>query len=166
MKERNLTHKLRIFDIVILNTKWKDSKSRKNLCAKDFTCVKIFYVHDIAVVNLWKIYFLKTQRKHVNQTTAIYIVIGIFNLHMFSRALDIKYCFVCSKFVLYRIIWMICFNCVFCFVIFIQFALLCNRGRGAFNGLWGWIRHWWVGACENGSLNKFFICEDYFLVAV
>ena len=33
MNERNLTHKLRIFDIVILNTTCKDCKSAK----KDFT---------------------------------------------------------------------------------------------------------------------------------
>ena len=39
---------LRIFEIVILNTKWKDSKSRKNLCTKIFTYKMKFYVHEIA----------------------------------------------------------------------------------------------------------------------
>ena len=34
-----------------------------------------FYVYENAAVNLSKIYFLKTQRKHVSQTTAIQITI-------------------------------------------------------------------------------------------
>ena len=42
------------------NTKWRDFK---------------FYVHEIAAINLSKIYFLKTQRKHGNQTMAIWIAI-------------------------------------------------------------------------------------------
>ena len=63
MKERNLTHKLRIFDIVILNTKCKDCKSRKNLCTKNFTYTNKFYVHEIAAVNLSKTYFLKDTTK-------------------------------------------------------------------------------------------------------
>ena len=43
--------KLRIFEIAILNTKWKDlSKSRKNLCTKNFTCTKKFYVDKIAAL--------------------------------------------------------------------------------------------------------------------
>ena len=100
----------------------KDCKPLKNLCAKHFTYTKLFCVHKI--VNLTKIYFLKRQKKHVNQTTAIYIVIGIFNLYMFSRTLDIKYHFACSRFFLYRIIRMICFYCVFYFFILIQFVLL------------------------------------------
>ena len=39
--KRKLIHKLRIFEIVILNTKWKDCKSRKNLLTKNFTLTKI-----------------------------------------------------------------------------------------------------------------------------
>ena len=49
--------------MVILNTKWKDCKSRKNMCAKNFTYTKKIYVHDIAAVNLSKIYFLKNTKK-------------------------------------------------------------------------------------------------------
>ena len=49
--------------IVILNTKWKDCKSRKNLCTKNFTYTKKFYEHEIAAVNLLKIYFLKSAKK-------------------------------------------------------------------------------------------------------
>ena len=59
----NLEHKLRIFEIVILNKKWKDCKSRKNLCAKNFTHPKKIYLHKIAAVNLSKIYFLKNATK-------------------------------------------------------------------------------------------------------
>ena len=59
----NLEHKLSIFEIVILNTKWKDWKSRKNLCTKNFTYTKKFYVHEIAAVNLSKIYSLKNAKK-------------------------------------------------------------------------------------------------------
>ena len=54
---------LRIFGIVILNTKCKDCKSRKNLCTKNFTYTKKFYLHEIAVVDLSKIYFLKNAKK-------------------------------------------------------------------------------------------------------
>ena len=46
-----------MFKIVILNTKWKDCKSRKNLCTKKN------YVHEIAAVNLSKICFLKNAKK-------------------------------------------------------------------------------------------------------
>ena len=63
--------KIRIFNIVILNTKWKESKSRENLCKKNFTYTKIFYTYEIASSNLWIIYFLKNEKKHVNQTIAI-----------------------------------------------------------------------------------------------
>ena len=52
----NLENKLRIFEI-ILNTKWKDCKSHKNLMYEKF------YVHEIAAVNLSKIYFLKNAKK-------------------------------------------------------------------------------------------------------
>ena len=60
MKERprstRVEHKLRIFEIIILNTKWKDCKSSKNFWRK-------IYVHEIAAVNLSKIYFLKNAKK-------------------------------------------------------------------------------------------------------
>ena len=59
----SLEHKLHIFEIVILNTKWKDCKSRKNLCTKNFTYADKFYVHEIVAVNLSKIYFLKKAKK-------------------------------------------------------------------------------------------------------
>ena len=61
--KNNLEHKSRIFEIVILNTKWKDCQSRKNLCTKKITYTKKFYVHEIAAVNLSKIYFLKNAKK-------------------------------------------------------------------------------------------------------
>ena len=48
---------------MILNTKWKDCKSRKNLSTKNFTYTKKFYVHEIAAVNLSKIFFLKNAKK-------------------------------------------------------------------------------------------------------
>ena len=57
---------LRIFEIVILNTKWKDCKSRKNLRMRKFTYTKKFYVHKIAAVNLSEIYFLKNAKKTCN----------------------------------------------------------------------------------------------------
>ena len=56
-----------IFEMVILNTKWKDCESRKNVCTKNFTNTKKFYVQEIDGVNLSKIYFLKNTKK----TTAI-----------------------------------------------------------------------------------------------
>ena len=62
MKEQ-LEHKLRIFETVILNTKWKDCISRKKLQKKNLTYTKRFHVHDIAAVNLSKIYFLKNAKK-------------------------------------------------------------------------------------------------------
>ena len=55
--------KLRIFELVILNAKWKDCKSSKNFCTKNFTYTKKFYVHEFAAVNLSKIYFLKNTKK-------------------------------------------------------------------------------------------------------
>ena len=54
---------LRIFGIVVLNTKWKDCKSRKTLFTKNFTYTKKVYVHEITVVDLSKIYFLKNAKK-------------------------------------------------------------------------------------------------------
>ena len=51
MKESNLTHKLRIFDIENLNTKCKDCKSRENLFTKNFTYTKKFYVHEICLIS-------------------------------------------------------------------------------------------------------------------
>ena len=48
----NLAHKLHIFEITILNTEWKDRKCRKNLCAKNFTYTKKFYVQEIATKNI------------------------------------------------------------------------------------------------------------------
>ena len=48
---------------VILNTKWKDCKSSKNLCTKNFTYMKKFCSHEIAAVSLSKIYFLENARK-------------------------------------------------------------------------------------------------------
>ena len=55
--------KLYTFGIVILNTKWQDRKSRKNLCTENFTYTKKFYVHEGATVNLSKTYFLKNGKK-------------------------------------------------------------------------------------------------------
>ena len=52
-----------IFEMVILNTKWKDFKSRNNVCTKYFTYRKKFYVQETASVNLPKIYFLKNAKK-------------------------------------------------------------------------------------------------------
>ena len=46
-----------------LNTKGKDYKSCENLCAKNFTLTKKFYVRKIAAVNLSKSYFLKNGKK-------------------------------------------------------------------------------------------------------
>ena len=59
----NLEQKLRIFEIVILNSKWKDCKSRKNLRTKNFTYRRKLYVHKITAVNVSKIYFLKNANK-------------------------------------------------------------------------------------------------------
>ena len=61
--KNNLEYTLRIFEIVILNTTWKEYNSCKNFCTKNFTCTKKFYVHEIAAVNLSKIYFLKNAKK-------------------------------------------------------------------------------------------------------
>ena len=58
----NLEHKARTIEIVILNTECKDCKY-KNLYTKNFTYTKKFYVHEIAAVNLSKIYFLKNAKK-------------------------------------------------------------------------------------------------------
>ena len=60
----SVRHKLRIFEIpvVILNTKWKDYISQKRAYG-NFTYTKRFYVHEIAVVNLSKKYFLKKAKK-------------------------------------------------------------------------------------------------------
>ena len=52
-----------IFKIKILNRKWKDCKSRKNVCKKNFTYTKIFYVHEITAVNLSRIYLLENAKK-------------------------------------------------------------------------------------------------------
>ena len=41
----------------------ENCKSRKNLCTENFTYRKNFYVHEIAAVNLSKIYFLKNAKK-------------------------------------------------------------------------------------------------------
>ena len=49
--------------MLILNTKWKDCKSRKNLGTKGITYTNKFYVHEIAAVDLSKIYFLKNTKK-------------------------------------------------------------------------------------------------------
>ena len=43
----------------------------QKLVYKNFTYAKKIYVHEIAAVNLSKIYFLKKAKKNVNQTTAI-----------------------------------------------------------------------------------------------
>ena len=59
----NLKHKLRIFEIVILDTKWEDCKFPKNLCTKNFTYTKQFYIQEIATLHLSKIYFLKNTKK-------------------------------------------------------------------------------------------------------
>ena len=49
--------------MLMLNTKWKDCKSRKNLGTKGITYTNKFYVHEIAAVDLSKIYFLKNTKK-------------------------------------------------------------------------------------------------------
>ena len=59
----NLDNKSRTIEIVLLNTKWKDCKSRKNLCKKNFTYTKNFYVHEITAVNSSKIYILKNAKE-------------------------------------------------------------------------------------------------------
>ena len=59
----NLERKLSISKILILNTKWKDFKSRKNLCTENLTYTNKCYVPEIATVNLSKIYFLKNAKK-------------------------------------------------------------------------------------------------------
>ena len=48
------------FKIVILNAQ---RKYCRNLCTKNFTYTKKFYIHEIAAVNLSKIYFLKNAKK-------------------------------------------------------------------------------------------------------
>ena len=37
---------------MILNTKWKDNKSRKNSCTENFTYTKKLFVQEIAAVRL------------------------------------------------------------------------------------------------------------------
>ena len=59
----NLEQNLRIFERVILNSKWKDCKFRKNLRTKNFTYRRKLYVHKITAVNVSKIYFLKNAKK-------------------------------------------------------------------------------------------------------
>ena len=63
----NLEHKLLILEIVIFCTdqkmKWKDCKSCKNLCTKNFTYMKKIYVKEIAAANLSEMYFLKNPKK-------------------------------------------------------------------------------------------------------
>ena len=44
-------------------TKWKDCKSRKNLCTENFTYTKKFYVHEIVALILSKIYLLEKVKK-------------------------------------------------------------------------------------------------------
>ena len=56
MKE-NLEHKLRIFQIVILNTKLRLQISQKVVCEKFYAHKKKFYVYEIAAVNLSKFTF-------------------------------------------------------------------------------------------------------------
>ena len=55
--------KLHIFEILTLNTEGKDWKSCKNVCTKNFTYTKNFYVQEIAAINLSKLYFLKNAKK-------------------------------------------------------------------------------------------------------
>ena len=43
--------------------KMKRLKFRKNLCTKNFTCMKKFCKHETAAVNLSKMYFLKNAKK-------------------------------------------------------------------------------------------------------
>ena len=65
-------HKLHIFGIVILNTKWKDYTSRENLCKK-----KIAFTTNFACTKLPRGKFNKNllpekrKENHVNQTTMI-----------------------------------------------------------------------------------------------
>ena len=62
-RKGNLEHMWGILEIGILNTKRKDCKSRKKLVYENVTYTKKFYVHEIAAVNLSKIYFLKNEKK-------------------------------------------------------------------------------------------------------
>ena len=59
----NLEHKLSIFEIVILNTKMKILPIPQKLVSKKITYSKKFYAHEIAAVNLSKIYFLENAKK-------------------------------------------------------------------------------------------------------
>ena len=54
---------LRIFRIIILSTEWKYRKCHKNVGTKNFTYSKKCYVHEIAALNLSKIYLLKNAKK-------------------------------------------------------------------------------------------------------
>ena len=46
-----------------LHTKWKDCKSRKNLCTKYFRYTKKCYAYEIDAVNLSTIFLLKNAKK-------------------------------------------------------------------------------------------------------
>ena len=57
------------FRIVIVNTKSKDCKSRKNLCTENFTYTRKFYVHEVPAVDLSKIYFLENAKTTCKKKT-------------------------------------------------------------------------------------------------
>ena len=59
MKEQS-RHKLRIFEIVILNTKWEDCQSRKNE-----NVYEKFYVLEIAAVNLSRLLFPEKRKENM-----------------------------------------------------------------------------------------------------
>ena len=86
------------------------------------------YVKNIGIGNMLKIIGRRCCF-HIDgiQKYAIVFKLKMFNLRMFSRTLDIKCSFVCSNFVLFRIIRIVSFYCAFCFFTFIQFVLLYNK---------------------------------------
>ena len=58
----NLQYKLRIFGIAILKT--MQAANPPKTCVRNILCTqKKFYVHEIAAVDLSKIYFLKNAKK-------------------------------------------------------------------------------------------------------
>ena len=65
MKEQPRT--LRILEIVILSTKRNDCKSRKNSSTKNFTYTKKIDVHEIAALNLSKMYLLENAKNTCKQ---------------------------------------------------------------------------------------------------
>ena len=59
---------------------WKDRKWCKNLGTKNFTDTKKLYVHEIAAVNLSKVYFLKNAKETCKPNNRDWIIAHIFNI--------------------------------------------------------------------------------------